>query len=303
MRSWCSMARKGVIFPVGASGAWDDTSTSCGCPCVLYHGNHVYLYYSGTTEGTYFRTGLAISKDGVNFVKKGAVVVFGAAGQIDTREIRDPSVIYKDNHFWMYYRAKTDSGGYNYGLALAISKDGVNFVKKGIVLPLGASGATDDAAMAVPSVVYNHGHVWLYYAASPNGSLHYCSLAVSKDGVNFVKKGVAVTIGSSSEMDATTVWGGRVLVYNNWFLNWYHGVYWSSGYYDRIFFAVSKDGMNFVKKGVSVPFGASGNWDDGAIYEGGAMIKDGYFWLYRSSNDQITSKIGLDCYPVQQYFQ
>ena len=111
--------KKGVVVPIGASGDFDDEHVYYSS--VLYRSGRFFLYYSGH-DGSNIRLGLAISKDGVTFVKKGVVVPLGASGDFDDVGVYNPSVLYRSGRFFLYY------GGYdgsNYRLGLAISKDGL----------------------------------------------------------------------------------------------------------------------------------------------------------------------------------
>ena len=61
----------------------------------------------------------------------------------------------------------------------------MNFIKKGVVLPLGAAGEADDVHAIGPSVIYKDGFFYLFYAGHDGANYRIC-LALSKDGVNFV---------------------------------------------------------------------------------------------------------------------
>jgi hypothetical protein len=147
------------------------------------------LYYearkvlSGST-----RIFLAISKDGINFVKKGVVITLGSGGQFDEVHALGIDVVYRDGYFWLYYIGYGFVAATQYVLGLAISKDGINFVKKGVVLPVGASGQFDDYYAIYPSVIYKDGYTWLYYSAY-DGSSYKVGLSLSKDGINFLTDG------------------------------------------------------------------------------------------------------------------
>jgi len=173
------MPKKGVVLPLGAAGESDDVHTYQ--PAVIYKDGFFYLFYSGY-EGANYRICLALSKDGVNFIKKGVVLPLGAAGEADDIHTYQPAVIYKDGFFYLFYGG---FDGANYRICLALSKDGVNFIKKGVVLPLGAAGEADDVHAMSLAVIYKDGFFYLFYSGF-DGANYRIFLALSKDGVNFV---------------------------------------------------------------------------------------------------------------------
>ncbi len=114
--------------------------------------------------------------------KRGVVLPLGVSGESDDIHAYHPAILYKDGFFWLYY---TGYDGSNYRVCLALSKDGVNFTKKGVVLPLGASGESDDIHTYTPAILYKDGFFWLYYTGDDGSNYRVC-LALSKDGINFV---------------------------------------------------------------------------------------------------------------------
>ena len=230
------MPKKGVVVPLGAAGESDDLHVAA--PSVLYKDGYFWLYYEAN-DGTLNRICLALSKDGINFVKKGVVVPLGAAGESDDYYTFGSSVLYKDGFFWHFY---IGHDGANFRICLALSKDGVNFVKKGVVVPLGAAGESDDLHTANPSVIFKDGYFWLYYVGYDDVSSRVC-LALSKDGLNFIKKGVVVPLGAAGESDDLYGEGPSVLYKDGFFWLYYEA---NDGTNWRICLALSKDGVNFV---------------------------------------------------------
>jgi len=108
-----------VVLPLGSTNDFDDGRTFA--PSVLYHNGKFYLYYTGN-DGSTDRAGLAISKDGVTFVKKGVVLPLGSANDFDDVHTYAPSVLYHNGKFYLYY---VGNDGSNYRVGLAISKDGL----------------------------------------------------------------------------------------------------------------------------------------------------------------------------------
>ena len=161
--------------------------------------------------------------------------------------------------------------------------------KKGVVLPLGASGESDDDYTFLPSVLYKDGFFWLYYVGYDGTYARVC-LALSKDGINFTKKGVVLPLGASGESDDDYTFLPSVLYKDGFFWLYYVGY---DGTYARVCLALSKDGINFTKKGVVLPLGASGESDDAHTYYLTILYKDGFFWLYYAGFDGTYGRVCL----------
>ena len=170
-----TFTKKGVVINLGAGGAVDDDHVFS--PSIIYRNGLFWLYYSGY-DGTSHRICLAISPDGLTFTKKGVVIDLGAGGAADDVDVYNPSVIYRNRLFWLYYGG---NDGTNVRVCLAISPDGLTFTKKGAVIDLGAGGAADNVNVYNPSVIYRNGLFWLYYGGY-DGTNHRICLAISPDG-------------------------------------------------------------------------------------------------------------------------
>jgi predicted GH43/DUF377 family glycosyl hydrolase len=135
------------------------------------------LYYGGY-DGATVRTGLAISEDGITFVKQGVVIPLGAGGEFDDAYVYAPAVLERDGQIWMYYAGHD---GATVRIGLAISEDGITFVKHGVVISPGASGAFDDVLTYAPAVLRRDGQIWMYYTGYHGGGWRI-GLAISEDG-------------------------------------------------------------------------------------------------------------------------
>ena len=51
--------------------------------------------------------------------------------------------------------------------------------------------------------------------------------------------------------------------------------------------------MSFVKHGVVIPLGGSGDFDDVHIYAPAVVVRDGRTWLYYAGNDGAKVRVGL----------
>ena len=177
-----TFVKKGVVVPLGGAGEIDDVSTAGYGIGVIERNGKIWCYY-GAHDGGNGRVALAISEDGVNFVKKGVVVPLGGAGEIDDVSTAGYGigVIERNGKIWCYYGAHDGGNG---RVALAISEDGVNFVKKGVVVPLGGAGEIDDTYTACSgiNVIERNGKIWCYYGACDGANIRV-ALAISEDGM------------------------------------------------------------------------------------------------------------------------
>ena len=113
-----SFIKLGVVFPLGASGDFDDTYTYY--PAVLVRDGRTWLYYTGF-DGARDRVGLAVSEDGIHFTKHGVVVPLGASGDFDNVYAYRPAVVVRDGRTWLYY---SGYDGAKARIGLAVSEDG-----------------------------------------------------------------------------------------------------------------------------------------------------------------------------------
>jgi len=225
--------KKGVVIPLGSAGEIDDKETHT--MSIIRKNNKFYSYYQAYC-GAKHRIALAVSEDGMNFVKKGVVIPLGSAGEIDDVYTASPSVIEKNDKIYCYY---SGSDGTKYRKALAISKDGMNFVKKGVIIPLGAPGEIDDNGVAYGHVLIFNNKFYFYYEAR-DGTNSRIALAVSEDGMNFVKKGVVIPLGAPGEIDDVEASNPFVIKVNDKFYCYYTAY---DGANHRIALAISEDGM------------------------------------------------------------
>ena len=110
------------------------------------------------------------------FVKKGVVIDKGGAGEVDDDHPNYAVVIKSNNKIYCYYTAYDGSED---RIALAISEDGVNFVKKGVVIPLGGAGEIDTTHSYAAGMMRHNDKIYGYYTANDER----VALAISEDGM------------------------------------------------------------------------------------------------------------------------
>ncbi|MBE7558132.1 hypothetical protein HS125_03965 [bacterium] len=140
----------------GPQGAFDYFTVSD--PVVVKVGDVFYMWYSGrngpTNKGdptNVLRVGLATSTDGIRWEKHGVVLNPGVPGDFDEWLAYGPEIRYTSGLFAMYYTGQNYAGVTQIGLA--ISTDGRNWTKQGLVLPAGEAGSWNAVASNFPAVL------------------------------------------------------------------------------------------------------------------------------------------------------
>ena len=131
----------------------------------------------------------AISSDGLNFQTESGTRLMPMYGGFETI-ICDPTLVeLSDGRFRLYYKG-TNTGGVSqtsiHKIFAAVSSDGLNFEREGIVID---SEKTDDQGWAsVPDAIkLSDGRIRLYYVSRACGRGCIVS-AISSDGLNFTKE-------------------------------------------------------------------------------------------------------------------
>ncbi|QUI23848.1 hypothetical protein HZI73_16785 [Vallitalea pronyensis] len=144
-----------AIFP--------DMTTDCQhtyLPSVLYDNGYFHLWYAGR-DGNNRRIHYAVSRDGIEWIKKGVVLDCGALGELDEYACDCPSVIKYGNKFIMAY-----GGGTARCVMLATSDNGYRWEKLGPVTFRGDKEALDYAYAFYPCLYVSSidNSIELYYS-------------------------------------------------------------------------------------------------------------------------------------------
>ena len=172
------------VLACGEEGSWD--AGALGSVCLLRVDGVYHMYYEAwgvrsdkewdASDYESLQVGHAVSLDGVTWAKDPAnpVLPRGSEGQWDHTGTWDPYVIYEDGMFKMWYGG---GGGRkpNYGWAYAVSKDGSQFEKQGLIGGSDLSGVEDCHVVRDPDSKLYYMYYWhgweepkaLYYITSP----------------------------------------------------------------------------------------------------------------------------------------
>ncbi len=152
-------------------------------------------------------------------------------------------------------------------------------VKQGLVLDISPSGY-DDAHVIAPIVIFHDNEYKMWYSGY-DGSNYRILYANSTDGINWIKYGLVLSLGTSGEADDSHIAYPAVLFGDGEYKMWYSG-YDGSNW--RIMYANSSDGLTWSKQGIVLDI------DDMRAY-GACVIKEGEYKMWYSSNDGITTSI------------
>jgi predicted GH43/DUF377 family glycosyl hydrolase len=185
------------VLDLGASGEWDDSSVG-GTP-VLFEDGTYKMWYSGY-DGYNWRIGYATSSDGITWTKYegNPVLDLGASGEWDDTNILNPSVLFEEGIYKMWY---SSYDGYNWRIGYATSTDGIVWTKceGNPVLDLGELGDWDDVGPSDPSVLFEDGKYKMWYSGDDGSNYRIgyatssATIAIRTDKLTY-HKGDAMTV-------------------------------------------------------------------------------------------------------------
>jgi len=242
----------------GVQGQWD--SVDVLNPSVVRHDGRYWNLYSGF-DGHTWHTGLAISGDGLDWVKQGRVLSPDPASWERGYIAANGSVLEHNGEFLYWYGA-----GDPLRIGLARSADGRGWVKNaGPVLGTGPRGSWDERGIADPYVIAVDGSFYLYYLGVDRARRQRLGVARSTDGVRWEKlrSNPILELGEAGSFDEVglgepAVWGAA-------------GRYWmlytgrDSHEYRRIGLAVSDDGVRWQRSSAVPVLAGTENWDDKVV--------------------------------------
>jgi len=285
--------RDNSVVKEGSAGAWDDEGILE--PSIVFAKGQYHLYYTGY-DGTDYAIGLARSDDGKVFAKYGtsSVVSKGAGGSYDGSGCREPSVVYEDGVFKMWY---TGLNGAIPSISYATSNDGLTWAKyaSNPVLTRPGSG-WGSSEFGDPCVIKVDGMYYMYLSGSASANNKLVGIATSKDGTTWnlhgsnpiVTKAGTGEFGRQEICDVTVVKDGPV------FRMYFSGRNTAAEKF-KIGYGTSFDGFNWVlSKSIYVDLGASTTFDDTELGSPGAMMgNDGVIIMYYEGNDATDTEVGM----------
>lgn len=260
------------VLERGKSGEWD--SVDLLNPSVIQRNGKYYNYYSGY-DGNVWRTGLAISEDGVKWLKydKNPVLDISPNAWDSTYIAANGSAIEFNNKVFYFYQGQSKEKKANIGLA--ISEDGMKFQKQpNPVLTPGSSHSWDSNGVADPYVIYHNGYLYMYFLGMDDINKQRIGVARSRDGFTWEKyqENPILDIGSKGSFDENGLGEPSIVYYPPYFYMLYTGR--ASDEIRDVGLALSLDGVNWKKLNVTGLFKdrKPGTWDDSVICDTTLMI-------------------------------
>ncbi len=288
--AWTKLAGNPVLN-TGASGAWDDRLIFT--PSVIQDGTTYKMWYAASSVASPSKKiGYATSPDGLNWTKQGAAPVLspGAVGAWDEKGVSFPTVIKEGTLYKMWYTGMDAS---NVGrVGYATSSDGMSWTKYKYnpVLGISAAGSWDSTYVGMTSVIkvgptYK---IWYRGGSDTGGGIGY---ATSPDGLAWVKyTGNPVIPGGSGGWD-TTPYAPAVIFDGSGYHMWYSGTNPAEDL-SQVGYATSPDGAQWTRKGLVLPQGAAGAWDDGSANHAAVLQVGSTLKMWYSGFDGTNYRIG-----------
>ncbi|MGB5850628.1 MAG: choice-of-anchor X domain-containing protein, partial [Ignavibacteriaceae bacterium] len=209
--------------------------------------------------------GYATSEDGIIWEKYQAnpVLELGSPGSWDGIDLQMGCVLIDGETYKMYYDGHGSEG---WVIGLATSLDGIHWTKDSLnnpVLPTGPSGNWDDLAVWSPHVIKDESIYKMWFTADelPAGSARRIGYAVSDSGINWEKHpNPVIEEGDPSVLIYYTESPSVIFDGENYHM-WYSRE--NNSFYNQIDYAVSADGINWIKDSLNNPVlnhGTDNSW-------------------------------------------
>ncbi len=252
-----------VVIDVGEK--WDTLDVLN--PSVLLFNGLYYNYYSGW-DGKVWRTGIAISENGTDWVKQEHPVLDVRKEKWDNTYIAaNGSAILCDSKVYYYYQGVDEANGYAQ-VGLAIAEDGINFTERTEqpVLTVGEDGEWDCRGVADPYVISFGGRYYMYYLGMDMNNVQRLGVAASDDGITWTKyqRNPIMDVGVHGAFDEMGLGEPSVIYVSPYFYMLYTGR--NKLEQRNIGLAVSADGVNWKKMSYDGMFELPENsWDNQVI--------------------------------------
>jgi predicted GH43/DUF377 family glycosyl hydrolase len=193
---------------------------------VIKAGNMYYLFYGSRGNNFPVCIGLAASTDGINWVKKEYPILQRTLEW--ENELYPADIVYANNKYYLYYYSNNTSFS-NVKIGLAVSSDGMNFVKESNPI-ITADLSWEGGCLTSPSVIFENGKFQMAYLSYPN--CKYIGYAVSNDGKNWTKNVNPIFSSNLTTNQWLRAFNTIQLTHiNNKFRIYYSGVIQNSDYY------------------------------------------------------------------------
>ena len=178
--SWHWEARPESVLTRGSPGDWDAVDVLN--PSVIRQGEAYYNLFSGF-DGKTWRTGLAVSADGITWHKEGPILAPDARTWEADAIAANGSALADDSAILYYYQA-----GQPVRIGMARSANGHQWQKQAApVLEPGPRGSWDERGVADPYAIHIGRDYYMFYLGMDRSSRQSLGVAMSTDGVTWYK--------------------------------------------------------------------------------------------------------------------
>lgn len=234
-----------ILLTVEEEG-WD--SIDVLNPSVVKYSDKYYNYYSGY-DGSIWRTGVAVSDDGISWTKakNNPALDLSKKGWDSDYIAANGSAIVHNNKIYYYYHGVDRNTG-KASIGLAISDDGLEFKKyDGPVITAGNKGMWNSISVADPYVIEHDGNLYMYYLGENEQGIQRLGVAMSEDGINWIENTLnpIMDVGVFGAFDEYGLGEPSIIYKAPYFYMLYTGR--NSAEQRNIGIAVSTDGVNWKK--------------------------------------------------------
>ena len=226
------------------------------------------MWYGGY-DAENWRILRATSQNGITWEKQGLALNLGEAQEFDSMHMTYPYVLKDEKIYKIWYTAY--DGKSHWRIGYADSQDGIIFKNRKAVLDISGPGSLDCEHVHTP-VVLQHGGIYSMYYSGYGGFPRAWRIlrATSLDGIKWNKQGMVLDLGEPGEYDSTNLLVGSVLYSEGIFKLWY----WAQGSNWRILYAISKNGIDWEKKGLALDLGQARSLDSRGLVVPAVIVEE-----------------------------
>lgn len=282
----------GPVLLRGAPGEWDGVDALN--PSVVHRAGRYYNFYSGF-DGKTWRTGLAISRDGVVWEKQGRVIEPDGQTWEGDYIAANGSALWFRGEFYYWYQA-----GNPPQIGLAQSADGKRWRKHPEpVLRCGPRGSWDERGVADPYVLEVAGTLYMYFLGQDRARRQRLGVARSEDGRRWrkLRANPILELGEPGSFDENGL--GEPAVWAS------HGSYWmlytgrDRAEHRRVGLARSYDGIHWRRVSDAALAEGARPWNSAVICDPTVVEESGRLRVWFGGGDRprpderLNGQIGL----------
>ena len=245
----------------------------------------------------------ATSTDGISWNKYSGNPVLDVSytGGWDSLGVETVSILIDSsapvNQRYKMWYAGQNTNEYRYDIGYAYSPDGINWTKHpNRVLQVGSSSEWDSGFLEGPSVIKDGNTYKMWYCGydaivngnSTDGKANI-GYATSADGISWTKYPAnPIIVTGTNSWDSTYVQDPHVIKENGEYHMWFGGGQDGEHYDQQVGYAVSADGITWVKSPLNpvLTRGNSGTWDDILSSFPSVLNDDGEYKMWYTGRDQ-----------------